>query len=287
MLLSDALARWALSTDAEPTTVRNHRSAFSMLAKSGITEVHQLTPPNLTRFQEARLAQGRSPRTFNAQLNAIQSLLHWLAARGEASPDVAEELGRLRLKARNRAPLDYYTTAEYEILLAHAGEPWFRLAIEIACWTGVRVNELSRLHVEDFRLDARVLVIRPEIAKRKKGRVISLCPPILAILTEGLAGLSGPLFPAADRRALTPYRSDDTFQVRMAAMREHLGGPKTTKTTFHRCRRTFTTWALQRGVPVADVARMLGHTSIQMLYKHYYAIIEGYNPAIERLGGAA
>lgn len=201
---------------------------------------------------------------------------------GELDREIPTTLARLRLPHVCNSPLDTYTEEEYRALVDGAKRRWFRFSFIVACYTGVRVGELRRLHVEDFDLPARLLRIRAEIAKGAKPRAISLCGSIIRTLEQELPK-SGPLFPADHDDAFSPYRSDDAFQRRL----RELGRSLKIKATYHKCRRFFTTKALKRGIHVEDVARMLGHTNIQILYRHYYALIARYNPMIERLDDVA
>ncbi|MFV2044655.1 MAG: tyrosine-type recombinase/integrase [Anaerolineales bacterium] len=38
--------------------------------------------------------------------------------------------------------------------------------------------------------------------------------------------------------------------------------------TFHKCRRTFATWALRSGIDLLSLQRLLGHTSLEMVRKY-------------------
>lgn len=220
-------------------TVRHYRQSLRRLAAVGISKSRDATRENWARYQSARLMAGKQPGTVNAEQNALMTMLWWLADRGELSREVPTVLAKLRLPSEASPPLDYYTPEEYQSLLAGAKRRWFRFSLVVACYTGVRVGELRRLNVEDFDLPAKVLRLRAEIAKGRKARVISLCGSVLRTLERELPK-NGPVFPADHDDSLSVYRCDDAFQRRIRDLGRELG----IRATFHRCRRTFTTWSL-------------------------------------------
>lgn len=294
----DAFAEWARCTTVSPGTVRAYCRTGRTLARHGLVELEQLDRETFCRFQDARLAEGRSAATINNDLNALKVLLAWLVRReGEASraAELLAELSRPGTRLRRRVPeaRDHYPRELYQELLPVAREiaGWFgSVALPLACFTGVRRNELRRADREDFDLEARLFYVRRKTralgaageTKNRQERAVSLCSDAIAIIREH-APSSGPLFPAMSSRARTPYMSEDMFK---RAMRE-LARRTAVRCTWHRCRRTFATWAILRDVPIAEVSRALGHQDVRVTQQAYIHWLQRYVPAFERLSFAS
>lgn len=282
MILIEAFERWGLAVRPPAGTLDRYRRGLWTLARYGIEDVDDVSREVLALYQDARLQLGRSPRTINGEINGLFTLLWWLESRGQYDGVKIAQLRRVRLPMPQLDPPDYYTRAEfYRICLA--APDWLRFPFELAVFTGPRVGELHRLEVDDVDLEARVLRIRRRLdlgadTKAHRDRVVSLCPEALEVLRRNMPA-SGYLFATRHPLAKAPYVSIDALENHLRALGRQLG----IHTTFHRCRRTFTTWMLQADVPAEDVARMLGHTRVDMLYRHYYGWIARYNPAVERL----
>lgn len=279
--LGEAFEEWSLSTTLDRGSVRLYKRVARALARHGITRLGQLSRRSICAFVDERLALGRSPATVNNDTKALIALLKWVERRVEVPPAFLTQFTKLRVRERRRVgPPSFWTREEFFGVLAPAARsiaPWFGLALELAVWTGARRTELRHELRSDYDLEARVLRLQ-RATKFSKLRVVSLCEPAVLLVREH-APVSGPMFPALSRQARTPFISDDMFDWAIA----ELEGVTRIRCTWHKARRTFTTWALQRGVPPTDVARMLGHEDLRVLYRHYYCWIETYDPVIERL----
>lgn len=287
MRLSDLFEAWSRSTaPSEPTRYRYER-AFEMLTASGFKSTRSLTRPRFASYQEERRAAGVKAATLNLELVAVCAALRWLERQGRFPRVRLEELRSLRLREGRPAPPDFYSPAEFLTCRLAARElaPWFGLAFEMACYTGVRRSELIRLEREDFDLGAKVLRVRRKLelgargeTKSRRERVLSLCPDAIRLVRE-VAPPLGPLFPS--RNGSTRFMRHECFSNRMLELSAETG----IHATWHKCRRTFTTTALRAGVPPTDVAAMLGHagSGLALMFNRYRAEIPCYSPAIERL----
>lgn len=279
-----SLEEWARSSPLDVASVRVYSRGIRALARHGIAHVSQLTRSSYAAFQDARLASGRAAATVNNDLKALLTIVRWLDRRGLVAPGFVAQFSGLRIREPRRGPPTFWERAEFfDVLLPAAREiaDWFALALELAVWTGARRTELRHELREDYDLDARVLRLQ-RATKFKKMRVVSLCDPVVALVRER-APRSGPMFPALSSRARTPFVSDDMVEWAIG----ELEARTKIRCTWHKARRTFTTWALKAGVLPTDVARMLGHEDLRVLYRHYYCYLERYEPSIERIARPA
>lgn len=157
-------------------------------------------------------------------------------------------------------------------------KPWLRDFVVVGCYTGLRVDALTRIEWGDVR-PARnereklgYLVVRPELDKAGKGYEVPIHPRLNEVLMRRfvhqkaehnriLAGHSG-----------NPLRSINATDkaIRRACKRAKLNEPDSPN---HHCRRTFGRWAVLghltgRPIPMYIVSRWLGHASLQMTQRY-------------------
>jgi integrase len=133
--------------------------------------------------------------------------------------------------------------------------------------TGCRPSEVARVTAADCDLEAGVWVLKDHKTAEKTGR------PRVVYLTATMVELSrrlmaawpeGPLFRTYQGKR--PWKRN-AIRCRFRRLREKL--PDLGPVTSYLYRHAFTTDALVKGVGVAQVAELLGHTSTDMVMRHY------------------
>lgn len=150
--------------------------------------------------------------------------------------------------------VDPPTVEQVEQLAAVAPTPAFRAFVLVSAWSGLRLNEVSKLDYDDVTEaedgTARVLVRRGKGGTRldPKSRTSVLFPPGLQAIHDA-GGL--PLLNQRRNRY-----SRQTVSDLFGPMREAIGRPDI---VFHDLRIAHATWLLNQGVSELDVAVQLGH----------------------------
>ncbi|MFS0501446.1 tyrosine-type recombinase/integrase [Corynebacterium striatum] len=157
-------------------------------------------------------------------------------------------------------------------------DPVFADMLTVAAFTGLRIGELCGLLVEEVNLDLGVVQVRKQLDKRPPhGRVALKSKnsrrdvPISAELRpvlERLTAVRMPgdfLFTNRDGRPFLPSGAGDKV-LRVATFE------KAPRVHFHALRHHFASSLLLAGVPVPDVARVLGHTPAQLLKTYTHAL---------------
>ncbi|MDK8503712.1 tyrosine-type recombinase/integrase [Corynebacterium accolens] len=157
-------------------------------------------------------------------------------------------------------------------------DPMFADMLTVAAFTGLRIGELCGLLVEEVNLGLGVVQVRKQLDKRPPhGRVVlksknsrrdvpisAELRPVLERVTAGR--MPGEfLFTNRDGRPFLPSGAGD--KVLRVAMFE-----KAPRVHFHALRHHFASSLLLAGVPVPDVARVLGHTPAQLLKTYTHAL---------------
>jgi len=157
-------------------------------------------------------------------------------------------------------------------------DPMFADMLTVAAFTGLRIGELCGLLVEEVNLGLGVVQVRKQLDKRPPhGRVVlksknsrrdvpisAELRPVLERMTAGR--MPGEfLFTNRDGRPFLPSGAGD--KVLRVASSVHAP-----RVHFHALRHHFASSLLLAGVPVPDVARVLGHTPAQLLKTYTHAL---------------
>jgi len=151
------------------------------------------------------------------------------------------------------------------ILEAIQDEP-FRQFVLALQETGCRPGEVAKVTSQQVDLAVGVWVFEDHKTAHKTGkpRVIYLSPKALEMSRAlSLRFPTGPLFRGRDGQAFTR----NSIRCRFRRLRTKL--PDMKPFTAYSYRHTFTTDALTNGVGIAQVAELLGHTSTDMVMRHY------------------
>lgn len=141
--------------------------------------------------------------------------------------------------------------------LAAVVSPWpeTQRAFLFACATGLRYSDVRALtwdRVKGNRLEIR-------IQKTKRVEYLPLSPQALDILRDGLEDnvlpITGPVFNLKLSNT-GPANERLRKMAKMAGIKKHI--------SFHCARHTFAILALQAGIPITSVSKMLGHSSLAM-----------------------
>jgi integrase len=251
-LTSELLVRWRNKVATEPKRVRTKKTASEPARRA--------TPDN----DDARRAR---KATANRILTVLKAALNRAYYADRVASDAAWRKVK-PFKQVDEAVVRYLSLAEARRLVSSCPND-FRKLVEAALFTGCRYAELGRLKHEDFNLDSGTLAIR--LSKGKIRHVVlteeakiafeewtanSRSGQHLFVRTDGKVwGTSHqqrPLDEASDRAAISP------------------------PVNFHILRHTHASYLAMKGVPMAVIARQLGHADTRMTEKHYAHLAPNY-----------
>jgi integrase/recombinase XerD len=224
----------------------------------------------LTHLETAR---GNSVTTRNARLAAIRSLFRHAALQAPEDAAVIARVLAIPPKRCDRAIVDYLSADETAALLA-APDRGTRLGrrdhalLTLAVQTGLRVSELTRLHIQDLHLGPGAHVGCH--GKGRKNRITPLTRATIAVLRTWLAELAGhpsDVVFASQRGSPLSRDAVEYLVAKHAAACPSLTGRKITP---HTLRHTCAMALLHAGVDTTVIALWLGHeqTDTTMIYLH-------------------
>lgn len=166
------------------------------------------------------------------------------------------------------ARIRYFTRAEINALLG-AAEPWFRVMMQAALFTGGRWSELYQMKGRDIDLQSGT-VLFPE-TKGGRPRYVHLTDDgarFFACICAGKA-LPSMVFLNQHGRPLGP-----SHQIRPMAETCRKAGVD--PAGFHILRHTYGSTLAMAGVPLAVIAEALGHADERITRKHYAHLSPSY-----------
>ncbi|HBE69771.1 MAG TPA: hypothetical protein DDW52_16625 [Planctomycetaceae bacterium] len=201
-----------------------------------------------------------STRTKFDALREIKTVYKWAIKKGIVPTCPFEDL-----TVPKGAPRSSTLTPEQHQIVLDGADVYFRRYLQ-ACASGVRpiqVREVTALNVSP---DFQTWVFQTHKTAHKTGKpLIVYLPPCLQTMTRILVAKypKGPLFRNTQGN---PWKKD-TVVRKFRRLREKLGLPN--EIVNYSYRHTFATDALLSGASIHDVAKLLGHTSTDMVDRVY------------------
>lgn len=214
----------------------------------------------LYQYQQKR---GVSNRTLDKLRNTLTSFFRWAAAEGKIPHNPCETINPIKFTAKPRMAL---SQLELEYLRRACGDIREKAIVELLYSTGCRVSELCGMRKGDVDWDRKTVQV---LGKGGKYRTCYINAKAYVTLQDYLTRRSDSddhLIVSERRpvRGLTRYAVEHIVsEISNRAYR--LTGKRVTPHIF---RHTTATTALQNGMPVQNVSRMLGHSQIEttMIY---------------------
>jgi integrase len=168
------------------------------------------------------------------------------------------------------APVIRYLSADEITRFLNACTGGFRDLVHAALLTGCRYGELCRLTVADYNADVGTLTIR--LGKSGQTRHVTLTGEAPDLFQGLVAGRSNgdAIFKRDDGR--TWKRAEQLRLMRDACARAGI----VPAVGFHVLRHTHASILAMRAVPMAVIARQLGHANTRMTEKHYAHLAPNY-----------
>lgn len=239
----------------------------------GTRKLAELTP-RVLREWVAKLAatptrrsgeKNATGRTLSAStIRQVSTTLRQLAKANDV-PLVILLAEPLRQKRRRSRPRALQSIDDVRALLAACPDPWFKVAVAIACYCGARLGEVASLrwrHVGESTITVELSWEGPLKARYEDddeaARVVPLDPELAALLavwrevTRG--GPDDRVVLVGGKRPLREGHDDVAQKTRSACKRAGL-----TPITFHSLRASYATLVADAGLPLGKLQALLGH----------------------------
>ena len=262
----------------QPTTIHNYTSCFVVfLAFLTPAQAHRalegrIPAERLSAFLRHERDRGMAESTLQMRWYAVHAYYRFLRHRGYTGPS---PLDQVRPPRSRPVPRRDYTAAEATAILAAARasadggtkKGQFDYAVMATLrYAGVRRGELVDARLQDLDLGRRELTV---LGKGRKRRTIPLPHTYVEVMRWYLEDVR-PRLPESDRLFANPRANlegrfrgaTDGQTLKRMVIRYGLDAGVDGPHLPHRWRHTYATHLLRRGVDVAVVQKLLGHTNI-------------------------
>lgn len=224
-------------------------------------------------------SRGLANRTIDKYVTALGIVWDYASKRdgyNGANPWAGQLRPTTARRGNSRTGKRGFTPKEIAVLHSHAPDPWpakhdiastLPWLAWIGAYSGLRLNEITALDVEDLKSAGDLLYFDIAAAKSEAGvRFVPVHSALLAVGIQDYIGhvKSGPLFPALKPGGLDGKRgiyASKRFTVWRRKLRlvdiDVLTGRD--RLEFHSLRRSAITALKRAGVPEADIAEIVGH----------------------------
>jgi integrase len=280
--------RWLKALERKETTRDAYRSTIAYATEAfGDRFVRRLGPADVSRFSIALRDRGVSDSTRAKHLRVLGACLSAAVSHGFAARNPVRELPRSERPRPVRKEAAYFEADELPSLFAKLPAGVYRVLVEVALKTGMRLGELLALTWGDVDLLGAVVRVRRTYTdghesepKNHERRDVDLTPDLVDLLGAWWGELGRP---EAPETLVFPGETPSGYLSATTVLRRELYpamkraevprvGPTGEKRTFHSLRHTYAKTALENGRPITWLSRHLGHSSILItdgVYGHF------------------
>jgi integrase len=202
-----------------------------------------------------------APSTKRGAITSVKRTFSWAAKQGYLISDPVAHASKPPVKKRDVI----LTTSDFSAILAASSCAAFRDLLVVLMETGCRPSEAARVEARNFDPDEGTWVMEGKTSGRTGRPRVVVLTPVAVVLCRDLAAIhpTGPLFRNSRGDPWTRHAYGHQFR----RLRAKLGLGK--QTSAGGVRHLWITDALERGIPIATVAELAGHSGTAMIDKHY------------------
>lgn len=276
--LSDAFSdfmvyqRQRTASDATLTTYAKYRLAVQWYSKhfDCSIAIDSLKVGDLHTLK-SELSKEFKPQTTNSYLSRLRSVYIWASNNAKCSVNPFAQFKLVKPKN----DITYLTLNELKILedkeLHTSRLDNVRDLFLFQCYTALSYSDMAQLVEADIQYDNQN---RPYIQKQRQKTSVTYTIPLLPKALAILAKYGYKL----------PCLSNQKYNAYLKEIADLCGINKNLHT--HLGRHTFATVALNSGIPIEIVSKVLGHSSIKMTQSHYAKLLDStiISKVLEHLG---
>lgn len=243
-----------------PDAYKNYKHFLQAFCTTyGRLNASDIKPLHVNRWIDGRKTWDGAKRHA---IISVKRAFSWAEQQGLIESHPLRTLKTPRGKRRERV----LTADERTLILASVRDSQFRDFLTAMLGTGCRPSEVAGVTAAHVNLEIGIWVLTQHKTAKKTGkpRVIYLSPDILALTQRQMeAHSTGPLFPNTRGK---PFLRN-AWRCRFRRLREKFPSPA--GVVCYSLRHSYATDALIKGVGIAQVAELMGHTSTEMVSRFY------------------
>lgn len=243
----------------------------------GNRDIKDVTINDLESFKVDRLQYVKIP-TVNNYIRIIKASFNLAVKLNIVTNNPAKDFKKIKEDQKEK---ETFTEEQFNKLIAVIDKRSIKEICYFGYYTGARISEILNLQWNDIDLDNRIITVRNKTGFRTKtGRIrrIPISERLFAIINEiPMTTPDGYLFLTPTGNKFTKDYASGlvTKYIRKAGLPRHLH--------FHCLRHTAITRMITKGVPIAAVQRIAGHSNIQTTLGYTHLLVEDLRNAVNCL----
>lgn len=241
-------------------TVERYRYVLGRLFESLETPIRDITVFGIRAYLMSEKSRGISDSTLEGYREIYSSFFGWLQKEGLLTANPCANLSPIKCAKKVRTP---YASADVERLKEVCVTDRDRAIVSFLASTGCRISEVCALDIDDIDLARKECTV---IGKGNKERVVfidDVATMHLKRYLDNRVDHSKALFSGRGTDRMTPSG--------MRARLKTLSGLSGIENVHpHRFRRTLATNLISHGMPIQEVASILGHDKLDTTMKYVY-----------------
>lgn len=243
-----------LSVDGKSKgTISGYARQIRRFAEQTGLQLTEMGIYDIRYFLACEKERGVSDRSIENIRSYLSAFYQWLTAEEMIQKNPCVNLKPIKYKEKERKA---FSSVELDAIRHACRDQKERAIIEMLISTGVRVSELAEMDVSDVNFSD--LSVHVRNGKGGKERITYTTDVARAHLLKYLSGRPDVFTGLFMNRNGTKYTTN-YIREKLKEIGKRAG---VSNVHPHRFRRTFATGLAARGMPVQDIQRLLGHTSI-------------------------
>ena len=253
-------------------TIEHYRYVIEKLIKKLNIPTQDITIYHIRSFFMENRNRGISDSTLEGYRNVFSSYFGWLFKEKLIKENPCANIGSIKHMKKIRVP---YSEVELEKLKEACTTARDKAMLYFLLSTGCRISEICGLNKEDIDFQALECTV---LGKGNKERTVFIDDITAMMLKRYIAGRkdsSDALFTGKGSDRMTP----GGVRFRLKTIAEKAGVQNVHP---HRFRRTLATSLIDRGMPIQEVASILGHDNINTTMTYVYINKENVKSAYRK-----
>lgn len=255
-----------------PKTVERYRYIITKMLNKMQVPVKKINVYHLRHYLADCKEHGLSDRTLNGERNVFCSFFGWLHREGLIETNPSANLSTIKCMKKVRTPL---SDTDVERLKECCETDRDKALVSFMLSSGCRISEICALNRNDIDFPHMRCTV---LGKGNKERIVYLDSVSIMLLQRYLQSRtdsSPALFAGKGTDRMTP--GGVRFRLKTIAERADV-----TNVHPHRFRRTLATNLINRGMPIQEVATILGHDKIDTTMQYVYVSQENVQAAYRK-----
>lgn len=241
-------------------TIKYYRWVLTKLHEEVACSVQNVSVYHLRNYLSKRKDDGIADKTLEDWRSVYSSYFGWLHKEGLIASNPCANLNTIKCEKKIRLP---YSDVDLEKLKESCTLIRDKAMVSILLATGCRISEIVKLNREDVNCEKLECTV---YGKGKKERTVyfdEVTAMLLRRYLEERTDESEALFVGKGTERMTP--GGIRARLHVIAMRAGVNNCHP-----HRFRRTLATNLIDRGMPIQEVAEILGHEKLDTTMKYVY-----------------